>query len=1172
MRLSLLVLVLLLVGCSERVSKAPGRALAVARTPAAKGVEATSADDISAPFDVPSVIREVRGRFRPEGDGYVSDQLAYRAHVGERGARVETHEGQAGIALRTAAIRRGATDLVRTRGPLQVAAARTSRAHGPALSEHVETRAMGIEQSWRFAEAPAGHGELEVHVAVEGARYVGADAAGIRLAAASTDGALFRFGHGTWVDALQREWPVPARWTGSGIVLRVPESVLADTRWPAVLDPVVGPEQALRDGGLGPVSGAMEVAIGFDGAQYLVVWSELYRPGKTLVATRVTQTGKVLDPYGIVIDETCCARRPVVSRQSDGFLIAWERHENVQTFVRAIRSDGSLPSPVTPVAASPSAAPRLAFDGTNTLVVYSSWNELYAVRVGPSGAVLDAPPRLVGSASEGDVAFQDGAYFVVWSGDTPNGYTLFGRHVGTDGVPTEAQPIAYGLGLWPQLAHDGSNMLLAFHRQPTPTNTDIYTLRLTAQGQPIANSERALAASAADETLIAARNQGQTVAWLYTAYENTLQTLLLRRMRTGGAFVDAAPLPLGPASRAYYKDAAISAGKEGFLALVPFLGARLVPPTGPLYGLTDFARARRRQSWPSVGYGNGTYLIAWSELRRNEGEYDVLAVRVDKSGALIDCDPIVLGSILGYTRPRIAFDGTRFFVVWSKALTDYSVVVGSFVGTDRSVSDPGGKQLVSVASGDADVAFDGVNYVLAWADSRNGVAYDVYAGRVTTQGAPLDGDGFAVATGGRHQPPRVAALGSTVLITWINNVPLSTNYVQLARRLTGTTFLDTPPITISGTKRAAAVSANAGVFHLFGFDHRSGTGDARLMGAQINASTGAQSSVILDPQTATRDQLEATFDGTRHVLLFEQWDYQHKRQLRAADTDGTSASLYTVVAPTDQLGPAAIASAKDGTSLVAYALYDDARPYVQERIRYRLLGSTTPPAPRNCPAEPCESGFIIDGVCCDSPCGLGRADDCMACSVALGAAQDGVCGYVQAGRACRAASATCPTPPVCSGQNLYCPDDGSDTCNQPVAGVDAGVLLDAGTAPTDAGTPNQADAGGDATTQPGPSDAATRSEAGADPDATLTGDVPGADAQASTRDASGDDESDVDVDDDEDPLDDDEGAATTRSRRAGGCGCSIPDARAGANHAWLAGLLLFSALYVRRRVRAPRAV
>ena len=47
----------------------------------------------------------------------------------------------------------------------------------------------------------------------------------------------------------------------------------------------------------------------------------------------------------------------------------------------------------------------------------------------------------------------------------------------------------------------------------------------------------------------------------------------------------------------------------------------------------------------------------------------------------------------------------------------------------------------------------------------------------------------------------------------------------------------------------------------------------------------------------------------------------------------------------------------------------------------------------------CESGFCVDQVCCDSACGGGSLDDCLACSVAKGAAQEGVCDELD-GTAC----------------------------------------------------------------------------------------------------------------------------------------------------------------------------
>jgi len=62
-------------------------------------------------------------------------------------------------------------------------------------------------------------------------------------------------------------------------------------------------------------------------------------------------------------------------------------------------------------------------------------------------------------------------------------------------------------------------------------------------------------------------------------------------------------------------------------------------------------------------------------------------------------------------------------------------------------------------------------------------------------------------------------------------------------------------------------------------------------------------------------------------------------------------------------------------------------------------------------ASECASGFCADGVCCDAPC-AGGASDCLACSVAAGAAVDGSCGPTT-GNACDDGLA-CTVDSVCS--------------------------------------------------------------------------------------------------------------------------------------------------------------
>ncbi|MFO0592837.1 MAG: hypothetical protein U0441_35160 [Polyangiaceae bacterium] len=67
-----------------------------------------------------------------------------------------------------------------------------------------------------------------------------------------------------------------------------------------------------------------------------------------------------------------------------------------------------------------------------------------------------------------------------------------------------------------------------------------------------------------------------------------------------------------------------------------------------------------------------------------------------------------------------------------------------------------------------------------------------------------------------------------------------------------------------------------------------------------------------------------------------------------------------------------------------------------------------------CGGFDCQSGYCVDGVCCNSPCGDGDPNDCLACSKAAGAAADGSCSARANGSSCDDGS-VCTTDDVCTG-------------------------------------------------------------------------------------------------------------------------------------------------------------
>lgn len=139
------------------------------------------------------------------------------------------------LSLETVAVSRGGTGLDVAVLDVEVDARAVTRRRAQ-FDEVVQGGTDSAEQSWRFAQAPGRTGALTITVDVSDLDYVEAGGDGLRF---HTSGLDVRYGHGTWVDASQHRWPVPARHDDHRIVLTVPAAVVASTAFPAVLDPII---------------------------------------------------------------------------------------------------------------------------------------------------------------------------------------------------------------------------------------------------------------------------------------------------------------------------------------------------------------------------------------------------------------------------------------------------------------------------------------------------------------------------------------------------------------------------------------------------------------------------------------------------------------------------------------------------------------------------------------------------------------------------------------------------------------------------------------------------------------------------------------------------------------------------------------------------------------------
>lgn len=127
------------------------------------------------------------------------------------------------------------------------------------------------------------------------------------------------------------------------------------------------------------------------------------------------------------------------------------------------------------------------------------------------------------------------------------------------------------------------------------------------------------------------------------------------------------------------------------------------------------------QARPRVAFFKGTFLVVWHDLR-NDRDFDVLGVRIDSDGKVLDPAPMLIGTgPRTQTMPDVAADDRGFMVVWGGFHDDdrFPHIFAARVDADGTV-------------GPASVIADGASPRIAWSrhEKRHFVlyasAYDSY--------------------------------------------------------------------------------------------------------------------------------------------------------------------------------------------------------------------------------------------------------------------------------------------------------------------------------------------------------------------------------------------------------------------------------------------------------------
>jgi phosphoribosylformylglycinamidine (FGAM) synthase PurS component len=347
-------------------------------------------------------------------------------------------------------------------------------------------------------------------------------------------------------------------------------------------------------------------------------------------------------------------------------------------------------------------------------------------------------------------------------------------------------------------------------------------------------------------------------------------------------------------------------------------GAR-VTPQGTVLDPAGFviSQAVNDQYYPAVGFGGASFLLAWEDDRGGSG-YDIYGARVTTQGEVLDPAGLLMSQSANDQNSSAAgFDGENFLVAWADDRNGNGWdIYGARVTPEGEVLDPAGF-VISQAAKDQRlpaVGFDGKNFLVVWEDFRSDPAGDIYGARVTPEGEVLDPAGFVISQAVNDQNlPAVAFDGANSLVVWADYRDSARFHIRGARVAPDGSVLDPSGIaitTVPGFQYAPAIASDGANSLVVWQDTRSGT-DWDIYGTRVSPQ-----GEVLDPAGVAFSQgvnhqrfPAAVFDGANFIVVWQDNRYGYDYDIfgARATPQGTvldPSGIPISTAVDDQLMPA----------------------------------------------------------------------------------------------------------------------------------------------------------------------------------------------------------------------------------------------------------------------------
>ena len=746
------------------------------------------------------------------------------------------------------------------------------------------------------------------------------------------------------------------------------------------------------------------VAVAAGGPGSLVVWEDLRMVldeipagpsapllgnGRDIYAARLDPSGAVLDPTPIVLDNRGRDQREPATAWNDAagaWLTVWMSERPDWYFFEdlmaaRVAADGTVldDPPVTlraeqnDPANDHAQAPAVASNGSEWLVVWRdvTWNgtlgypNVTGLRVGADGTPIGTPTVLYqhdltsGGPNHPRVAWSNDVWMVAWDDGAVEGLRFDGSLQALD-----PEPLVFGSGFWKRVAGNGNGFMVvtsahrAYRVASDGTILDPAGIQFSA-GYPFGIAGPEVAWDGLDWVV--------TFGAKETNHYQDDPDLYMARIGADGTVQSPGPAPVHASPLMDVTPVPVPAQHDGEAVIVfsayrqfqewgPDIKSVTVDVTGTPGPVEEVSVGLPRQWHPRTAAAPGMHLVAF--LSERSGETRIVVQRIGADGVPLDPEPTEIAVLEENTtvRPDVAFDGTRFLVVWTQEVDIYGQrdLFGRRVALDGVPVDPAPVMLL------ADDQPQNASVGAVPGQFLVGYTHLFSGDRQELRSFPLSGDTLAAlaapTTIGANFTlgARIAGVGSRYLVVWNRQATHDQGppYPYAA-------FVEADGTSVGGFSLSAGTASDIGLAaapdRVLALWSGANGGSGLAVKGKVLGADGTPLSGDLVIADAAGDQRfpAAGWDGSSFVVAWT--DYRSVaggiEQLRGdvwAARVGPDGSLPDPDGFQLSSGPLpedlpAVASA-DGVSIVLFSLLDGVAVPEVQRLGLRVVGEPALPA------------------------------------------------------------------------------------------------------------------------------------------------------------------------------------------------------------------------------------